>query len=74
MQKYKSKELAQLVVTIPSLTTFSLQNNLEIDFNSLKGVKFCEASIMTNTLLLNFDPRDVKLNMIDQIFQAYHAL
>ena len=73
VQKNISVKLTQLVVTIPELTTSDLQKNLEIDLNNIRGVQFCETSLMTKTLMLNYDPRKVKKNEIDYVFKKWEC-
>ena len=73
VQKSNSVKLTQLVVTIPELTTYDLQKNLEIDLNNIRGVQFCETSLMTKTLMLNYDSRRVKQNEIDYVLQKWEC-
>ena len=73
VQKSNSVKLTQLVVTIPELTTYDLQKNLEIDLNNIRGVQFCETSLMTKTLMLNYDPRKVKQNKIDHVLKKWEC-
>ena len=73
VQKNNSVKLTQLVVTIPELTTSALQKNLEIDLNNIRGVQLCETSLMTKTLMLNYDPRKVNKNEIDHVFQKWEC-
>ena len=69
VQKSNSVKLTQLVVTIPELTNSDLQKNLEMDLNNIRGVKLCETSLMTKTLMLNYDPRKVKQNKIEHVLE-----
>jgi len=73
VQKNNSIKLTQLVVTIPELTTSDLQKNLEMDLNKIRGVQLCETSLMTKTLMLNYDPRKVNKNEIDHVFQKWEC-
>ena len=73
VKKSNSVKLTQLVVTIPELTTSDLQKNLEIDLNNIRGVQFCETSLMTKTLMLNYDPRKVKQNKIDHVLKKWEC-
>ena len=73
VQKNNPIKLTQLVVTIPELTNSDLQKNLEMDLNNIKGVKLCETSLMTKTLMLNYDPRKVKQNEIDHVFKKWEC-
>ena len=73
VQKNDSLEFTQLVVTIAELTNSDLQKNLEIDLNSIKGVKLCETSLMTKTLMLNYDPRKVSQSEIDHVLRKWEC-
>ena len=73
VQKNNSVKLTQLVVTIPELTTSNLQKNLEMDLKNIRGVQLCETSLMTKTLMLNYDPRKVKQNEIDNVFKKWEC-
>ena len=73
VQKNNSIKLTQLVVTIPELTTSDLQKNLEIDLKNIRGVQLCETSLMTKTLMLNYDPRKVNKDEIDHVFQKWEC-
>ena len=73
VQKNTSVELTQLVVTIPELNSSELQKNLENEFKSLGGVKICETSLMTKTLMMNYDPRKVKQSKIYNVFQKWEC-
>ena len=73
VQKNTSAELIQLVVTIPELNSSELQKNLENEFKSLGGVQICETSLMTKTLMMNYDHRKVGKNEIDNVFQKWEC-
>ena len=73
VKKSNSVKLTQLVVTIPELTTSDLQKNLEMDLNNISGVQLCETSLMTKTLMLNYDPRKVKQNEIDHVLKKWEC-
>ena len=73
VQKNTSAELIQLVVTIPELNSSKLQNNLENEFKSLGVVKICETSLMTKTLMMNYDPRKVEQSKIENVFQKWEC-
>ena len=73
VQKNTSAELIQLVVTIPELNSSELQKNLEVEFKSLDGVQICETSLMTKTLMMNYDPRKVRQSKIYNVFQKWEC-
>ena len=74
IQKNTPLELTQLVVTIPELNSSKLQKNLELEFKNLGGVKICETSLMTKTLMMNYDHRKVGKKDIDNVFQKWDAI
>ena len=73
VQKNIPVELTQLVVTIPELDSSKLQKNLKLEFENLGGVKLCETSLMTKTLMMNYDHRKVKQNEIENVFQKWEC-
>ena len=73
VQKNTPVELTQLVVTIPELNSSELQKNLENEFKSLGGVEICETSLMTKTLMMNYDPRKVRQSKIENVFQKWEC-
>ncbi len=44
-----------------------------MDLNKIRGVQLCETSLMTKTLMLNYDPRMVKQNEIDYVLQKWEC-
>ena len=73
VQKNTSAELIQLVVTIPELNSSELQKNLEVEFKSMDGVQICETSLMTKTLMMNYDPRKIRQSKIENVFQKWEC-
>jgi len=73
VQKNTAVELTQLVVTIPELNSSKLQKNLELEFENMGGVKICETSLMTKTLMMNYDHRKVGKNEIENVFQKWEC-
>ena len=47
------------------------QEKLEIDFNNIAGVRRCEASLMTKTLMMKYDVRQVSSDKIHSVFQKW---
>ena len=74
LKKYNSVDLTQLVVIIPELTTLDLKEKLELDFNNLAGVRRCESSIMTKTLMMKYDDRKVSADKIHSVFQKWGCI
>ena len=73
VQKNISAELTQLVVTIPELTTSDLQKKLEVDFSNLGGVQFCETSLLTKTLILQYDSKKLSSDEIEYVFRKWEC-
>ena len=71
VKKYNPKDVTQLVVTIPQLSIPGLKEKLELDFNNMTGVSKCEASLMTKTMLMKYDAREVSPEQIQSIFQKW---
>ena len=73
VKKNISAELTQLVVTIPELTTSDLQKKLEVDFSNLGGVQFCETSLLTKTLILQYDSKKLSSDEIEYVFRKWEC-
>ena len=61
------------ITTIPELNSSKLQKNLELEFENLGGVEKCETSLMTKTLMMNYDHRKVGQNEIENVFQKWEC-
>ena len=55
VKQFDSPEIIQMVVTLPQLNSKSLQENLELDIQKLSGIKFIDISLISKTLILNYD-------------------
>ena len=73
VQKDNSVELTQLVVTIPELNSISLQTDLEMDFNKMGGVQFCETSLLTKTMVLKYNSRKIAQTEIKNVFRKWEC-
>tara|TARA_B100000315_G_scaffold238031_1_gene255414 strand:+ start:47 stop:328 length:282 start_codon:yes stop_codon:yes gene_type:complete len=73
VQKNNSVELTQLVVTIPELNSISLQTDLEMDFNKMGGVQFCETSLLTKTMVLKYNSRKIAQTEIKNVFRKWEC-
>ena len=72
-QKTSSLYLTQLVVTISGESQALLYESLEKDFSKMNGVKLCETSLMTKTLILNFDSQKVKTTDIKSVLKKWEC-
>ena len=73
VKKNNSAELTQLVVTIPELNSISLQTDLEMDFNKMGGVQFCETSLLTKTMVLKYNSRKISQTEIENVFRKWEC-
>ena len=64
VKQFDSPEIIQMVVTLPEINSREVQGNLELDLNKLSGIKFIDISLISKTLIVNYDahklsPEDV---------------
>ena len=71
VQNLDSKEITQMVITVPELNSKELQKDLETDIHNLAGIKFIETSLSSKTLILNYDARKLSLVEIDHILHKW---
>ena len=71
VQKLDSKEITQMVITVPGLNSKSLQKYLEADIHKLSGIKFIETSLISKTLILNYDAHKMSLDEVDHILNKW---
>ena len=71
VQKLDSKELTQLVVTLPELNSRALQKDLEADIHNLPGIQFFETSLISQTMILNYDASKLSLDDFDYVLQKW---
>ena len=60
-----------MVVTLPGLNSKALQMDLEADIHNLPGVQFIETSLISQTLILNYDAHKLSLEEIDHILHKW---
>ena len=71
VQKLDSKEITQMVITVPELNSKELQQDLEADIHNLPGIKFIETSLISKTLILNYDAHKLSLDEVDHILHKW---
>ena len=71
VQKLDSKEITQMVLLVPELNSKALQKDLEADFHNLPGIKFIETSLISKTLVLNYDAHKLSLEEVDHILNKW---
>ena len=60
-----------MVVTVPELNSKELQKDLEEDIHKLPGIKFIETSLISKTLILNYDAHKMSLEEVDHILYKW---
>ena len=60
-----------MVVTLPGLNSKALQMDLEADIHNLPGVQFIETSLISQTLILNYDASKLSLDTFDYILKKW---
>ena len=71
VQKLDSNEITQMVVTLPELNSVALQKDLEADIHNLPGIKFIETSLISKTLVLNYDAHKLSLEEVGHILHKW---
>ena len=71
VQKLDSKEITQMVLLVPELNSIELQKDLETDINKLPGIMFIETSLISKTLVLNYDAHKLSLEEFDHILHKW---
>ena len=73
VQRFDSPELIQMVVTLPDLDSRQLQKDLEMDIEKLYGIEFVETSLMSKTMVINFDSEKVSPVDIEHILDKWEC-
>ena len=60
-----------MVVTLPDLDSRQLQKDLEMDIEKLSGIEFVETSLMSKTMVINFDSEKVTPVDIEHILDKW---
>jgi len=74
VQRFDSRDLTQMVVTLPGLNSKALQRDLEADIYNLSGIQFIETSLMSKTLILNYDAHKVTTKEVDHILHKWGCI
>ena len=59
-----SGDLIQMVVTIPQLNSSTLIKDIEEDIYKISGIQFIETSLLSKSMLINYDPKRISSNDI----------
>ena len=60
-----------MVATLPKLDSIELQRQLESDIHKLSGIQFIETSLMSKTLVMNYDAKKTSAKKVDQVLQKW---
>ena len=71
VHKFNSRDLTQMVATLPKLDSIELQRQLESDIHKLSGIQFIETSLMSKTLVMNYDAKKTSAKKVDQVLQKW---
>ena len=71
VHKINSRNLTQMVATIPKLDSIELQRQLESDIHKLSGIQFIETSLMSKTLVMNYDAKRTSAKDVDHVLQKW---
>ena len=71
VQGFDSFEITQMVITLPDLNSKELQMDLEKDIQNLSGIKFIETSLLSKTLIINYDARKLSYKEVEHILTKW---
>ena len=71
VHKFDSREIIQMVVTLPELNSRELQMDLEADIHNLSGILFVESSLISKTLILNYYPSKLFPMEVEHILKKW---
>ena len=63
----KKQNTAEVIIGVNNLNTTSMIEVLEEDFNNHHGIKFIDASLSTNTIILQVEDNDLEVAVIDDL-------
>ena len=58
-------------MTVPELNSKDLQMDLERDMRNLSGIQFIETSLISKTLILNYDARKLSHREVEHILHKW---
>ena len=71
VKRFDSPKIIQMVITLPELNSKAIQMDLEADIKNLSGIEFIETSLLSQTMILNYDSRKLSINEFDYILQKW---
>ena len=69
--KQNTRNLTRAVILIPSMNTYEVQKYIEMEFSNVKGVKNCQVSLVTKTLMLIMNDREISEDDIENILKKW---
>ena len=63
----KKQNTAEVVIGVNNLNTTSMIELLEEDFNNYPGIEFIDASLSTNTIIIQVEDNDLEVAAIDDL-------
>lgn len=71
VHRFNCEEITQIILSLPRLNSSSMQIDLEKDLKRLSGVKFIESSIISKTMVLNYDSKVLSPRYIYNILEKW---
>ena len=62
-----NKHYAEAVISLPNLNNHLLKIKLETEFNNIDGIFYSEASILSHTIIVKYDPSDLNKTDLEAI-------
>ncbi len=62
-----------MVVTIPDLNSRELQKDLETDMQRMSGIEFIETSLISKTMIINYDSQKISPKDIEHILDKWEC-
>ena len=63
----EKQNTAEVIIGVNNLNTTSMIEILEEDFNNYPGIEFIDASLFTNTIILQVEDNDLEVAVIDDL-------
>ena len=71
VRSFDSRETIQIIATIPELNSKELQEDIIQDLKHLSGIQFIETSLISKTLVLNYNSNNMSLDDIDHVLKMW---
>jgi len=67
----RPKDITQVVIEIPTLSSQETMKNLEKEFEDIRGVKSCDGTTLNHTITLQYDGSKVDKQKIEHILKKW---